>query len=201
MPNQGNQSRERDSQRSKVYKAERAIWQAHRQPLPTVRDVERYVKRMFTMLRVRDAYPVATDTWQQLPEVRDGRGCRSARGGRNRITIPLWARDTFVVTHELAHTFCQREHGEKTAAHGWEYCSIYLKLVLYGMGRQAHDELKASFKAHKVRFTKPRKRQPLSPERRAQLAARLAATRVIRQPKPQRLEILEGLLNQVFGGN
>jgi hypothetical protein len=45
------------------------------------------------------------------------------------------------------------------------------------MGREAHDALKVSFKAKKVRFTKPRERKPLTPEQREALAARLAEAR------------------------
>jgi hypothetical protein len=50
-------------------------------------------------------------------------------------------------------------------------------VVLYMMGREAHDTLKASMREHRVRFREPRKRAPLSPERRAQLVAQLAYAR------------------------
>jgi hypothetical protein len=70
-----------------------------------------------------------------------------------------------------------REFKAGVAGHGWEYCETYLKLVLYIMGREAHDALKASMRKHRVRFREPRKRAPLSPERRAQLVAQLAYAR------------------------
>ena len=67
---------------------------------------------------------------------------------------------------------------KEVADHGWEFCDAYLKLVLYIMGRDSHDALKASFKQHKVKFRKPVKRNELSPERKAELVARLAEYRV-----------------------
>ena len=166
--------RGRDSQRSRVYKSDKALV-AIAKPLATMPEVERFVKRVFGMKRVADAFPRSRlPGW--LPEVRDGRGRRKAGGCASYITMPLWSRNEAIVLHELAHTICQREHNNSTG-HGWEYCAIYLTLVLHAMGRDAHDVLKAAFKENRVRYTAPRKRKPVDPARKAELVARLAAYR------------------------
>ena len=172
--------KERDTQRHRVYKSDTALM-AIAKPLPTVEEVERYVKRVFGMKRVQAAFP----SCRTLPEVKDGRGRRRAGGSSAMITIPLWARNEAVVLHELAHTVCQRTHGRWVAGHGWQYCAIYLTLTLHGMGREAHDVLKAAFKANRVRYTAPRKRKPMDPARKAELVARLAAYRLQKRTAPE----------------
>lgn len=166
----------RDTQRSRVYKCDR-ILMATAGKLPEVRDVERFVKKVFASKRVQDAFPVAA-RWA-IPQVKDGRARTRACGGETSIAIPRWARDEAVVLHELAHTIHLRDGGRRgdEAYHGWRFCAIYLKLVLYLMGREAHDVLKAAFKENRVRFTAPRKSKPMDPARKAALAARLASYR------------------------
>lgn len=178
--------RERDTQKARVYRSDKALV-AIAKPLPTVRDMQRFVDRIWSQRRVYrwfgpDAF---RGHWRRklsgrastAPLVHDGRGRRAAGGWSRGITMPLWSRNEAIVLHELAHSMCARLHGPRVAGHGWQYCSIYLRLVLYGMGREAHDTLKAAFKANRVRFREPRKRAPLSPERKAELAARLATYR------------------------
>jgi putative metallohydrolase (TIGR04338 family) len=141
--------------------------------------MERYVKRVWKSKRVMDAFPVLQT--QVLPAVLDGRGRRRAGGSYTMITMPKWSRREGIVLHELAHTITHRVHGYKVAGHGWQYCEVYLKLVLYMMGREAHDALKAAFKRNRVRFTKPREKRPMDPAKKAELVARLDAARRARQ--------------------
>lgn len=168
----------RDTQRARVYRADSALIEIAK-PLPTVRDVERFVARAWASKRVQAAFPASIKRYR-VPRVRDGRGCRNASGGAGGITIPLWARNEAVVIHELAHTMiCRFElsHNVRLASHGWHYCDAYLKLTLYLMGREAHDVLKAAFKANGVRFRAPRRARVVTAEERAVLVARLAAYR------------------------
>ena len=179
----------RDTQRRRVYKCDPYVV-ALAKPLPQVRDVERFVKRIWSMQRVRDAYPRATRSAMPTPTVGDGRGRRNAGGCWEGILIPIWARNEAIVLHELAHTICIREHGFTAAGHGWQFASIYLKLVLYGMGRNAHDVLKAVMKTHRVRFTAPRKSRPLDPERRATCINSLLVARLKKaMTRPVELDI------------
>lgn len=46
------------------------------------------------------------------------------------------------------------------AWHGWQFCHIWYLLVRYRMGKEAGDELLALFKKHKVRHRPKRKREP-----------------------------------------
>jgi putative metallohydrolase (TIGR04338 family) len=171
----------RDTQRSKVYRAE-AVMDKFKKPLPSVEDVEKYIANIMAMKRVRAAFPRAR--WWGRVSVGDGRGRRVACGGANGIKLPLWARNSWIVVHELSHTITIRElAGTGPAAHGWQFCSVYLKLVMWTHGREAHDALKASFKAARVKIRPPRKGKPLSPERKAQLIATLAAARETRAVK------------------
>lgn len=144
---------ERDAQRSRVYASDRALIDIAK-PLSTVTDVERYVKRVFGMKRVQDAFPKSRlSSW--LPSVGDGRGRTSARSSSSEIAIPRRYRNEAVVLHELAHAVCDHEYGLQVAGHGWQFCSIYLTLTLHAMGREARDVLKAAMTANRVRFQEP----------------------------------------------
>jgi putative metallohydrolase (TIGR04338 family) len=164
----------RDSQRSKVYKAERVLLRFAK-PLREVSDVERYLKKELKRKAITSRYPDAADAFR----VKDGRGTRRALAyGDHTISIPLWARNEAIVLHEAAHVITTRHiNTRQAAAHGWQFCEALLVLVRFIMGAEAHDALKKSFKDNKVRFTKPRERKPLTDEQRAVLAARLAAAR------------------------
>jgi putative metallohydrolase (TIGR04338 family) len=146
-------ARERDAQRARVYRADGRLVEIAK-PLPEMTDLRRYVRRVWALKRVQAAFPQATAL--PLPTVSDGRGRRSAGGNLRGIKMPLWARNEAVTLHELAHTITLRTHGPLVAAHGWQYCAIYLRLTLYAMGREAHDVLERAFLANRVRYTKPR---------------------------------------------
>jgi putative metallohydrolase (TIGR04338 family) len=151
-------SKERDNQRSKLYKAERAtsMWKNPKR-LDTVKDIEKFVERVQARksLRKRFGYCLGRHV-----EVLDGRGRRSACGGSWGIKMPIWSRNELIVCHELAHTINIRMCGSRVAGHGWQFANIYLQLVQSMMGKDAADELKASFKKHRVRFN-PKKAVPL----------------------------------------
>lgn len=172
---------ERDSQRKKLYTAERLAFgavAAAKVRHETVADIERYVRHVCSLKRVLQSWPKARlDTWPI--EVRDGRGRSRAGGNQYCILMPKWSRSSWVILHEMAHSIHLRTY-RGVAYHGWQYAEIYLRLVLLVLGRDAHDALKAAFKAGHVRYSKPKTRAPLSPERKAQLVATLAAARAAR---------------------
>lgn len=170
---------ERDSQRSRLYKADDVL-KPFAKPLLTVKDMERFVRRVWSSNRLHKKYRVGS----RLPVVKDGRGRRNAGGWSGGITMPLWARSTNVALHELAHTITQRHYGYTVAAHGWQYCGVFLQLVRWFIGKEAHDAFKLSMKQNKVRFTAPRQRKPITAEQREVLIARMALARAARKPKP-----------------
>lgn len=166
-------TKQRDTQRARVYKADADLLPFSRADVSTVPLMEAYVRKVWTSKRVREAFPLADNQ----PRVRDGRARRHAGATDRWVAVPKWARRESIVVHELAHTITQRVYGYEVAGHGWQYCSVFLKLTLYMMGRPAFEALKAAFKRHRVRFTEPRKRKPLTPEQRAALTARLTTAR------------------------
>ena len=187
-------SRPRDSQRSKVYKAERrmASWDKNR--LETIPEVERWIRKLSKQTRLQTHFPELT---RREVEVSDGRGRRSAAGNESGIWLPRWGRFKLVILHELAHVITERRlraeapyigitgwKVKQGAVHGWVFCAVYLKLVHLGIGKAQADELKGHFKALKVRFTEPRKKRPMSEERRAQLREHLQLARAARA-KPE----------------
>lgn len=109
--------RERDTQRSKLYRAERAALSSIASPLPTVGDIERYLEGQSARATLRSRYGKAVDVSDWKLRVTDGRRCRRALAyGTYKIAIPRWARNDWVVLHEWAHIVHARitamENGE-----------------------------------------------------------------------------------------
>lgn len=171
----------RDTQREKVYRSDRIARRAMPSPLLTVPEIERYLKKKVsgraTLVR---RYGIAADFSRWEVAVGDGRGTRRALAhGTSKITIPLWARDEWVVLHEIAHIIHGRldyqwhrsPMGVRTAIvgdrkeelkggpwHGWQFCAVFLDLVQFCMGAEAAEVLKAAFKENNVRWRPKRVR-------------------------------------------
>lgn len=160
-----------DTQRSKVYKAELSIRNKTglAKRLETIPEIQKYVDAVCKRKRVQDRYRQAVHGIKVNPR----RSGSAACGGYGKISIPPgWARQEFVVLHEVAHCLAGAE-----AWHEWRFCECFLFLVRQVMGREAHDLLKAAYKKHRVQISEPRPKRTVSPERRAELAERLAANR------------------------
>jgi putative metallohydrolase (TIGR04338 family) len=166
-----------DSQRSRVYQAERALdrpeWNRR---LGTVQEIQDYVDRIVRSRWFRGAFP----DFPGRIIVKDGRGRRRAGGWRTWdggcITLPVWSRRASIVLHEVAHVVTPRRdaQGRRTAAHGREFAAAFLALVRRWMGAEAAAALRAAFRLHGVRY---RPRRAPDPAQRAALAARMAALR------------------------
>lgn len=156
-------ARPRDSQKSRLYAAEHILDNLS-QRLETVEEMATYLTKTMNRAPIQARYG-----WllEMHTEVRDGRGCRNALGGKYWIKMPKWARTQYIVLHEFAHSLAARKYGRReVAAHGREFASIYLDLVRFAMGKAAHDALVASFKAHRVRYRLPGgKAQPVHTRR------------------------------------
>jgi putative metallohydrolase (TIGR04338 family) len=155
-------SRQRDSQRSKVYKSDRSL-DGISKPLPSVEDIEAYVAKTFASKQVRKAFKRC---YWSLPEAIDGRSLKWAWADKSVVFMPKWARREGILLHELAHTITRREYGPNVEGHGWQFCATYLKLVLFMMGREAHDLLKTAMISNRVKFHPPRKKRLMSPEQK-----------------------------------
>jgi putative metallohydrolase (TIGR04338 family) len=170
----------RDSQRSKVYKAEEAFYRASGR-LETVWAIEHYVN----LLKSNQALKVKYGQYLEVPiRVKDGRGNKRASAHRNFIVMPVWARYEGVVLHELAHVINIRKYYSRyinrtIAGHGWEFCEVYLTLVYHMMGKEAYETLKKSFKAHGVKYKEKVVRDMPEAQKEA-LRARMAQVRAMR---------------------
>lgn len=164
----------RDSQRSKLYAAERAAWKRYgaTDNFGSTYEVQEWVN-MITRSRFWKSYVVPhfqdadhPDTlpsltgWQRwtlasryrMIQVRDGRARRSACGSRlGYIKMPRWSRTKWIVLHEIAHVV-QTEW----PAHGRQFARIYLDLVRRFIAPEAAQELKRAYIEKHVRSSKKR---------------------------------------------
>ena len=166
----------RDSQRSKVYKAEQSLpWWKDVDRLETMEELQGWVDQLWQHRWLRRQFPSAP----RRVEVRDGRRRRFACAGTRTIWMPRWSRSKMIVLHELAHV-CEGSESSRlrliTAWHGREFCAAYLALVQHYLGAEKATELRAAFKAHRVRF-RPKRRgsRPGNPAALAAWRARVAA--------------------------
>lgn len=189
--------RERDNQREKCYRAERQSLHPIWEPLPTVKDVERYLKKQSKRATLRSRYGHAVDVSDWKLRVKDGRGTRNALAYEHyAIGIPLWARNDVVVLHEWAHVIHKRisryhymsgVHGASRvkelgggAAHGWQWAAIFIDLLHFCKGKDAADAFKAALRKNNARWT-PKKKRPISEEQRQVLRDRLAKARALKK--------------------
>jgi len=158
--------RPRDSQRSKVYKAETAhsLW-FDEALFDSVGDVQRWVDSICKSRWFKNRFPrYALDPKSLMKygrsadgiKVLDGRGRRRACGlRRGFIKLPIWTRTDLHILHEIAHVVTTT----KVASHGREFCANYLALVRQFMGKEEANELRECFKRHKVKYTRPARKQ------------------------------------------
>ena len=139
----------RDSQRGKVYKAERDLPEVEQNGM-NIHEVRAWVDKIMRSRWMKSRYPQAYCVG--MVDVKDGRGATWARGGYLYIKIPRWARSEFIVLHELSHTIVARTKSKPVASHGREFCSIFLALVRRWMGSEVANRLKAAFKEHRVKY-------------------------------------------------
>ncbi len=184
--------RQRDAQKSKLYTAEDEALKPLETSIRTVQEVEAYLSSVCSKIPLVRRYGMAISLDISPITVADGRGTRiaSAHGGQ-KINLPLWARKDWVILHELTHIIHSRiqkpgmavvaKSGSRTmelgkseidkpaaASHGWQYAAIYLDLIRFCMGKEAHDALILAFKKHRVRY-KPKREVSVTEEMRDKL--------------------------------
>jgi putative metallohydrolase (TIGR04338 family) len=174
---------ERDQQRSRVYVAEQAALKANGRTFATVKEIERYLTMHLKRKTLTKRYGRTVDLKAWPINMVERRGHSAAAYGTYKIEFGNKSLFDWVALHEVAHVIHDRlgyrnsgTHGATHhggAAHGWQFCAIYLDLVTFCMGRDAARKLKASFKAKRVKFTKPRVRKPMTAEQRAAMIERM----------------------------
>lgn len=160
--------RPRDSQRRKLYAAERCAFAALSEH---PRDATADEIRGF----LRALCEVAGKEPNFYVRLSSRRGKSTANFGTGEIRISKsHLRRRWVWVHELAHVFVS---SRAVAAHGREYAAIYLQLTEAAFGRVWRDALAAAFDGAGVKW---RARKQLTPEQRERLRERgrqLAATK------------------------
>jgi len=170
----------RDSQRQKLYDAELKVFgdSTGRRPveddLATVAQMQAFVDKLMASAWWARRWPRV-----RCIEVRPGFGHSRATGSfwSKVVQMPKWARSRNVLVHEIAHCVSSPMEG---GAHGWFFASNYLDLVEHVFGKATADELRASFKEHRVKYTAPRAKRVLTSEEREVLVDRLAQARLQR---------------------
>jgi putative metallohydrolase (TIGR04338 family) len=157
----------RDSNRSKVYAAERTLVF---KLSPTTPNPARYVygildSNWFKKYKppvVKPKNPVDYDKYSNPCNVKSYqvriKRKGSYRSAANPSYMELAHRSTgnysiMLILHELAHSV-QREG----PWHGRQFCHIYLDLVKRYLGKEWYDSLKGSFRAHGVKLSRFAKR-------------------------------------------
>lgn len=146
--------RVRDSQRKKLYDAERPLW------LASARHESMSAVQAFSIRALSAAvasYPVAQNVLYDIRagsfQFKDGRG--ASRGYANAwfVSLPSFARHELYILHELAHVIHDRTgFFESQAAHGPEFARIYLDLVNLALGVAPFLALKAAFQRGRVKI-------------------------------------------------
>ena len=137
----------RDAQRSKVYKAENAVFPMH---TPTMNEGE--------VLSFRDEI-IDSKHWYENKGYKRVKfffrgGMRSKAWFRHEdksISIPPWAMNKHIIIHEMAHSLTHRKD-EDVAGHGKFFCQEYLALTNELLGGSLAEDLEISFLIEGVRY-------------------------------------------------
>lgn len=147
----------RDSQRSRVYRAETPLGGRR---LPTLADCEGFRDEVVGSLWWLARFPVR-DLFH-APRLRPGHGARQAfyreEGAEATITLPRRYRTTGVILHELAHWALADAHDLPN--HGRTFTRVLLDATAEFMGAAKRERLAAGYAEHKVAIARPPRRAP-----------------------------------------
>ncbi len=142
----------RDSQRSRVYRAETPVGGGR---LPHLDHCAAFVDEVVGSLWWAARFP--EHGLADVPRLRPGQGARQAfyreDPGRPTITLPRRYRTTGVVLHELAHWALKNVHD--LPVHGRTFTRLLLDATMEFGGAGRADRLAAGYTEHKVRVGKP----------------------------------------------
>jgi len=192
-----NMAKERDSQRSRFYRAFSEI-EHHTTTLDSMDDVESFIRSMEWKSQI---YGRAISHTQWPFRIKDGRGYSRANYVDGYLHFPKRDRDRLTVLRVMAYSVHTRmrstvEFRQATPSrivlsggpwHGWEYCYIVMDLVRHTMGTKVANDLKAAFKKHKVKCKPP---MILSPENEAAAKARGMALAELLRDRRKRIQFL-----------
>lgn len=156
----------KDSQKGKLYAAERAAFRGSEwDERLTDDEVRREINRGVQWLR--NKYGDRAVRGHGDIEVRfpaNGYGGAYLRYGANPFfSFTPASRTRWIVLHELAHAVIPGYHPEfdgDRRGHGWCFADVYLALVQHYFGVEWAKKLRGEFKARNVRYRPKRKRNP-----------------------------------------
>lgn len=135
----------RDTQQSKVYRAEESVVQWENQ-FGSNAATQQYVDRIIGDRWFRARWKLSRIT------VRGGRGHRGAAYG-GFITISPAGRNPMVVLHEIAHEVLGGPYmRDEIAPHGPEFCATFLLLVEHYVDAATAESLREAYLKHGVAF-------------------------------------------------
>jgi len=201
--------RQRDTQRSKVYRAEQAACRSAGVPFSTeiginnkmkfdkyehLEDCAEFIMSVCLRKRVQAKYPNAlmyARTYGKHTPRGDYRGRVYGNGlfpvgdghGQRKAT---WDGSKVNLPrwarteHVMLHELAHAL-SRQGASHGWQFaeCLLFLWKQVFGAEKAKH--LEASYKANKVKYRKPRAKRQITPEQRAILVERMAKARLAKQ--------------------
>jgi len=149
--------RPRDSQRSRVYRAEMPMPAS---PLPGLSACAVFAERVVGTLWWTARFPELT--LDRIPRLRPGNGARQAFYREDpdgpTITLPRRYRTKGVVLHELAHW--AMSDAVDLPEHGATFARIVLDATEAFLGEDRAAELTAAYRAHRVRVAEPPRAGP-----------------------------------------
>jgi len=143
--------KETRDQAGKLYSAEAIAFKKNSEDM-TIAQCQKFVSKVMNRSYVKRNY----EWLYKEIKVLDGRGrqsaCATYRDGRYVICLPKWARNEFVILHEIAHHLT-KNMTEGKYTHNSYFATCLLDLVRNVMGREDALTLQAAynFKGVKVR--------------------------------------------------
>ncbi len=134
------EARNPDDQRPLVYRAEdESAW---------------WIQGNHMALAEIDALVANISEWAgiQKPVLRDGRGTRIARGRKEFLSLPRFARNVSYVCHEMSH--CIAAQREMDDSHGPHFARIMLDVVRQFVSNDACKDLRYHFRERGVRVAR-----------------------------------------------
>jgi hypothetical protein len=138
----------RDSQRQKVYDAERFV--TTRRQFGSLDEVKQFISTVVGSRWWKTKYPFARREFKFIvgPD-----WWRASMGWMGTLVLPKSKWNDFVVLHELTHVAMYKHRlGRNSPAHGRVFCNHLLQIIRRFAGDQSWEELKEGFKAKRVKW-------------------------------------------------
>lgn len=142
----------RDSQRQRVYDAEREAFttDGHFKEVFSFHETKSFVAAI-----IQSSYYRELNGWKRI-KVKDGRRCRNAYyyPCQRAVTFPKWSRNKYVVCHELSHALAHRILKNESGGHHGTFCAVYASIIGEMVSLTDALRLIEMFDKHGVRYNR-----------------------------------------------